>query len=75
MTLDHRNASEMRLGHILLITNIIEVPWARILFDKSAFSRIWPNDAEHPTNQTFLDLRFRFQKNLVPYGNFIFSSV
>ena len=50
MTFDNRNASEMRLGHILLITNIIEVLWTRILFDKSAFSRICPNDAEHPTD-------------------------
>ena len=37
MTLDHRNASEMRLGRILSITNIIEVPWTRISLTKVYF--------------------------------------
>ena len=37
MTLDHRNASKTRLEHILSITNIIEVPWTRILLTKVDF--------------------------------------
>ena len=37
MTLDHRNASKMRLEHILSITNILEVPWTRILLTKVHF--------------------------------------
>ena len=37
MTLDYRNASEMRLWHILLITNVKEVFWTRILLTKVDF--------------------------------------
>ena len=35
--LDHRNASAMRLGHILSITNIIQVLWTRITPTKLYF--------------------------------------
>ena len=37
MALDPRNASEMRLGHILSITNIIQVLWTRITSTKVHF--------------------------------------
>ena len=37
MTLDHRNASEIRLEHILSMTDIIEVPWTRILLTEMDF--------------------------------------
>ena len=37
MALDPRNASEMRLGHILSITNIIQVLWTRITSTKLYF--------------------------------------
>ena len=37
MALDPRNASEMRLGHILSITNIIQVSWTRISSTKVHF--------------------------------------
>ena len=37
MTLGYWNGSEMRLGHILSITSIIEVSWTRISSTKIAF--------------------------------------
>ena len=37
MTLGYWNGSEMRLGHILSITNIIEASWSRIPSTKVAF--------------------------------------
>ena len=37
MALDHRNASAMRLGHILSITSIIQVLWTRITSTKVHF--------------------------------------
>ena len=37
MVFDSRNASEMRLGRILSITNIIQVPWTRITSTKVHF--------------------------------------
>ena len=37
MVFESRNASEMRLGRILSITNIIQVPWTRITSTKVNF--------------------------------------
>ena len=37
VALDHRSGLKMRLGHLLSITNIIEVPWTRFLLTKVHF--------------------------------------